>query len=62
MVSKLKDTDGPSVSVIGIMISPASGMVVSNPSWMPAGAAIWVVNHGLPRWMIWWATHCRSQT
>ena len=33
----------------GVMISPASGIVVSNPSWMPTGAAIFVVNHGLPR-------------
>ena len=52
MVSRVKAAEGPNARVTGVMISPASGIVVSKPSWMPTGAAICVVNHGLPRWMI----------
>jgi hypothetical protein len=62
MVSRLNDADGPNASVTGVMISPASGMVVSNPSCTPAGAAIAWVNQGLPRWLTWWATHHRAHT
>ena len=47
---------------MGVMISPGRGIVVSKPSWMPTGAAMWPVNQGLPRCTTWWAVHHRSQT
>ena len=50
MVSRLNAAAGPKSNVTGDMTSPTSGMVVSKPSWIPTGAAICVVNHGLPRW------------
>ena len=62
MVSRLKEAEGPKIRVTGVMISPASGIVVSNPSWIPAGAAMLWVNQGLPRCTTWWAVHHRSHT
>jgi len=62
MVSRLNAALGPKIKVTGVMMSPASGMVVSKPSWMPTGAAMWSVNQGLPRWTIWCAVHHRSHT
>ncbi len=62
MVSRPNETEGPKASVIGVMISPASGMVVSKPSWVPTGAAMRWVKNGLLRWMIWCAVHHRSHT
>ncbi len=62
MVSRLYAAVGPKASVTGVMIRPASGMVVSKPSWTPTGAAMWLVKNGLPRWTTWCAIHHRSHT
>ncbi len=60
-MSRANEAAGPNARVTGVMTSPASGMVVSKPSWIPTGAAMYPVNHGLPRWVTWRATHHRSQ-
>ncbi len=61
-VSRLKAAEGPRARVTGVMIRPTSGMVVSKPSWVPTGAAMWLVKKGLPRWVTWCAVHHRSHT
>ena len=62
MVSTANEAAGPHSSVTGVMIRPGSGIRVSKPSWMPTGAAMYVVANGLPRWATWWAIHHRAQT